>query len=794
MAVKKKSLSEILNEQDFIWPWYDERDYLGNWQWKSWSILDLWKPVSWSSTIKTKAKDELYKQKIATQKDQVLQLDEKWIVKDTWTNILTDIAPTETWTNESPIETTWWIEFTKDKFIDISTKALDDPNSLTQEEKSFLNRVRVRQSLWESIDQVFWITNWETTTQPEPWQTASDYLKSQQKEAEAELISKQRWLALEDAKKITDRQEKIDFEKRLLKEQTENASRVRKEQLNTQLARAWVTISSWARRARDEIDKDMNDKLELIDQRVKEEMNLFEAEIKWESEEVLNEIRWTIRDLKWKVIEKEIETIEKWLEISKETKMDAKASLDFIFESFSEETKTDLKDQWYNKDLSAQIGYISDWNWKPLLTDVNWNPIPIVTKTDSSWNVVIPKIQEIKDWNWNVFIYKDWELDKVITNQWEIIDWKSISSVPKEVLAEKWNKDTKDFQNNLRKEYDWLQEIKRFRDIQWAYNRINSWLNSRTAAGDLAWIFAFMKMLDPWSVVREGEFANAQNATGVPDVVRNLWNKMLTWERLWEQQRKDFINQAQKIYNDEWNIVNWINEKYIKISNDLWVNSDLVITPLNQFKSWYSLKEQLPDDDISEINSMFWFSTGWNTWTWWTTWWYNTSTWKSFDDSFFDVGFNQAEETAITTPEAVRNTEIAEWYIKEFDQHQATARTNRMNNPTAMTVDVARTLWLVEWVDYVKWDVFPDNASLFSAKLLWNGVGTTIKAIDNAAKNPNMNAFYTLGWLQRRTHTKLSDADWLKMTEKQKVEFIKNMYIKETTNSKENFDIWINKV
>jgi hypothetical protein len=70
-----------------------------------------------------------------------------------------------------------------------------------------------------------------------------------------------------------------------------------------------------------------------------------------------------------------------------------------------------------------------------------------------------------------------------------------------------------------------------------------------TAAGDLALIFNYMKMLDPGSAVKEGEFATAQNATGIPDVIRNQWNKIQTGERLNPAQRASFKGQAEKLYD-----------------------------------------------------------------------------------------------------------------------------------------------------------------------------------------------------------------------------------------------------
>ena len=64
------------------------------------------------------------------------------------------------------------------------------------------------------------------------------------------------------------------------------------------------------------------------------------------------------------------------------------------------------------------------------------------------------------------------------------------------------------------------------------------------ASNDIALIFSFMKTLDPGSTVREGEFATAQNAAGVPERIINIYNKARSGEFLTDDQRKDFINTA----------------------------------------------------------------------------------------------------------------------------------------------------------------------------------------------------------------------------------------------------------
>lgn len=64
---------------------------------------------------------------------------------------------------------------------------------------------------------------------------------------------------------------------------------------------------------------------------------------------------------------------------------------------------------------------------------------------------------------------------------------------------------------------------------------------------DVALIFGFMKMLDPRSVVREGEFATAQNATGVPNRLRNIYNQVQAGTTLNETQRQEIIDQAKAL-------------------------------------------------------------------------------------------------------------------------------------------------------------------------------------------------------------------------------------------------------
>lgn len=98
---------------------------------------------------------------------------------------------------------------------------------------------------------------------------------------------------------------------------------------------------------------------------------------------------------------------------------------------------------------------------------------------------------------------------------------------------------------NLRKEFQGLQSVKDYKNLNVQFEKIKKAAESPSAAGDISMIFSYMKMLDPGSTVREGEFANAQNAAGVDDRIKNMYNKVISGERLNNQQRADFVNQSQ---------------------------------------------------------------------------------------------------------------------------------------------------------------------------------------------------------------------------------------------------------
>jgi len=94
-----------------------------------------------------------------------------------------------------------------------------------------------------------------------------------------------------------------------------------------------------------------------------------------------------------------------------------------------------------------------------------------------------------------------------------------------------------------------LGQIQPHVQISQAYRKIEA--APETAAGDMSRIFGYMKILDPGSTVREGEYASAENARGVPSTVMATYNKVLTGQRLTPQQRNEFTQSAGDLVNSQ---------------------------------------------------------------------------------------------------------------------------------------------------------------------------------------------------------------------------------------------------
>lgn len=100
----------------------------------------------------------------------------------------------------------------------------------------------------------------------------------------------------------------------------------------------------------------------------------------------------------------------------------------------------------------------------------------------------------------------------------------------------------------------------------------------RQAAADLGLIFNYMKMLDPGSTVREGEFATAANATSIPDQIKNMYNKVASGERLTANQRGAYFNQAKDLYKKSKGRADEVKKSLSVVVDNYGLNKDNVFS------------------------------------------------------------------------------------------------------------------------------------------------------------------------------------------------------------------------
>jgi len=134
--------------------------------------------------------------------------------------------------------------------------------------------------------------------------------------------------------------------------------------------------------------------------------------------------------------------------------------------------------------------------------------------------------------------------------------------------------------NALRDEFNAAPPAKNYQLVATSYETLKkAWSGANpTAQDDMSGIFTYMKMLDPNSTVREGEYANAQNTTGVPDKILNLYNQAAKGERINPEQRKGFVDSAAKSYETAKAAMKNHTKRYTGLAQKFGVDPSVVVS------------------------------------------------------------------------------------------------------------------------------------------------------------------------------------------------------------------------
>lgn len=154
----------------------------------------------------------------------------------------------------------------------------------------------------------------------------------------------------------------------------------------------------------------------------------------------------------------------------------------------------------------------------------------------------------------------------------------------------------------------WEVSTKDFRDVRDAYGRIKVSAKDPSPSGDLALIFNYMKMLDPGSTVREGEFATAQNSGSAWEILGAKYNKVMEGERLTPSQRTDFLARARSLYKQQESQAKKAGEETRSLARKYNLDPDRVVLDQGLFDdtedapkpvSYEGLGAKSTDEDIS---------------------------------------------------------------------------------------------------------------------------------------------------------------------------------------------------
>ena len=124
---------------------------------------------------------------------------------------------------------------------------------------------------------------------------------------------------------------------------------------------------------------------------------------------------------------------------------------------------------------------------------------------------------------------------------------------------------------------EFTKVTKNFADVNDAFGRIKASSQDPSAAGDLSLIFNYMKVLDPESVVRESEFATAAQAGSYGDRIQGAVNRVMSGQRLSDDQRIDFVSRANKLFAEASRIHQGRRDEFSKKASQFGLNPEQVL-------------------------------------------------------------------------------------------------------------------------------------------------------------------------------------------------------------------------
>ena len=155
---------------------------------------------------------------------------------------------------------------------------------------------------------------------------------------------------------------------------------------------------------------------------------------------------------------------------------------------------------------------------------------------------------------------------------------------------------TFDHEKDLRGEFRTMS--KTFEETQRNFINMQENAADKTGASDVALVFSFFKTIDPTSTVREGEFATAASAAGLPQQLIAAFARLDSGEFLPDQLRVGLVDVAGRAYQQRVIDQQNLEERYNDLSQNYNLSPENVVRPgglvrqdtLQSLKTKYGLK------------------------------------------------------------------------------------------------------------------------------------------------------------------------------------------------------------
>ena len=203
----------------------------------------------------------------------------------------------------------------------------------------------------------------------------------------------------------------------------------------------------------------------------------------------------------------------------------------------------------------------------------------------------------------------------------------------------------------LKKAFEATPEFKNYSGALSSFNQLlNIFEGNGGAAANIAGVYTFMRALDPTSTVREGEYATAQNAAGVPTIIANWYNKLVDGEFLGEKQKKQFVTAAYNATTGKQLSFERALNDYKSLANTFGIPSETpgLFTDLRQLNKTDSQKKLLdkwvlqPPTQAEKNQEIF----------------ENSAEWKKFDNALKTKGLTEEQRKILTGDKLKLETEL----------------------------------------------------------------------------------------------------------------------------------------